>query len=366
MNASHAIAQKKRRAVLLALLLSAAIFLLCFILVLAGAAFLAAAVLCLSILFILAGNFLYDFTLNPRGRFTMSKLFDRGTVKNAENRTAAHQSEASRAWKLWHQNAVAWLESQHQDICITSTDGLRLQGYYFPQEGHLYALLCHGYASKPAHLAGIAKRFYDMGFSVITPFVRGHGPSEAPCYGMGWLDRLDLLLWIDHILKEDPEAEILLYGVSMGGAAVMMAAGEDLPANVKCVIEDCGYSSAWDEFALQMKNLFHLPPIPLLPAADLVCQLRAGYGFREASAVEQLKKASVPMLFIHGEEDAFVPYSMLDVVYQACASAEKVKLSVPGGAHAQSVFADPELYWRFINAFVEKKFHALIPPAPIV
>lgn len=307
------VAQNKRRAAFELALLSSAVLLACAGLILAGAVFAAAAGFLVYALLLWASNFFYDFALNPHSRFNMAGLFGKGAVKAAADLTAEHQSEACQAWKAWHRSAIDWLSGQHQDISIVSMDGLRFQGCFFPQEGHRYALLCHGYAGKPAHLAGIAKKFYETGFSVVLPFVRGHGPSQAPCYGMGWLDRLDLLRWIDRIVQDDPEAEILLYGVSMGGAAVMMAAGEDLPGNVKCIVEDCGYSSVWDEFSLQLKSLFHLPSFPLLPVADLVCRLRAGYGLREASAVEQLKKAAVPMLFIHGDRDAFVPYAMLEI-----------------------------------------------------
>ena len=94
----------------------------------------------------------------------------------------------------------------------------------------------------------------------------------------------------------------------------------------------------------------------MLNAASLVCQIRAGYSFEEASSVEQLKKATLPMLFIHGEEDDFVPYSMLQPVYDACASQEKELLSGPGAGHAESASTDPELYWGTITAFLEKHF----------
>lgn len=99
---------------------------------------------------------------------------------------------------------------------------------------------------------------------------------------------------------------------------------------MKCIIEDCGYTSVWDEFSLQLKDVFGLPSFPLLDVANLVCNVRAGYDFHKASSAEQLKRATVPMLFIHGDQDTFVPYSMLDQNYDACAS--KVKQSSPSMA----------------------------------
>ena len=158
---------------------------------------------------------------------------------------------------------------------------------------------------------------------------------------------------LNMLVEQDSEAEIVLYGISMGGATVMMTAGEELLSNVKCIIEDCGYSSVWDEFAGQLDELFGLPTFPVLDAASLASQVRAGFGFKEASAVEQLKRASVPMLFIHGEDDTFVPYWMLDVVYEACASPEKERLSVPGAGHGEASWKDPELYWSTVGAFLD-------------
>ena len=100
--------------------------------------------------------------------------------------------------------------------------------------------------------------------------------------------------------------------------------------------------------------MFGLPTFPVLDAASLVTQIRAGYGFKEASAADQVAKTSLPILFIHGEEDDFVPYWMLDVVYDACASADKERLSVPGAGHGEAAKEDPELYWATVEAFLDK------------
>ena len=83
----------------------------------------------------------------------------------------------------------------------------------------------------------------EMGFTVLMPGLRGHGESTGHYIGMGWHNRLDMLRWIDEIVRDDPEAEIVLFGISMGGATVMMTSGEALPPNVKVIVEDCGYTS---------------------------------------------------------------------------------------------------------------------------
>ena len=112
--------------------------------------------------------------------------------------------------------------------------------------------------------------------------------------------------------------------VSMDGTTVMMAAGENLPSFL------------------------------LLNAASLICKLQAGYSFEEASSVNQLKKAIVPMLFIHGDADTFVPFPMLDAVFNACVSAAKEKLVVHEAAHGTAADTDPKLYWDTVTAFAGK------------
>ncbi len=284
-----------------------------------------------------AGNYLFNFALDPQGGGMFS----------------GYEPDA---WELTGKSA--WFAGGAQDRWLTSHDGLALHALYLPQESesHKYAVICHGYGSIPQDMGGFASHFYDMGYHILAPAARCHELSEGRYASMGWLERRDIVDWVNTLVEQDPEAEIILFGISMGGATVMMTAGEaDLSPNVKCIIEDCGYSSVWDEFAGQLDELFGLPTFPVLDAASLVCQVRAGFGFKEASALEQLShNGSRPMLFIHGEEDTFVPYWMLDKVYHSCCCEEKEMLSVPGAAHGEASSVDPELYWSTVKSFLAK------------
>lgn len=282
-----------------------------------------------------AGNYLFRFALDPQGGGMLS----------------AHDLD-----NLELEGDDAWFAGHSEDRWLTSHDGLELHALYLPREdSHQYAVVCHGYGSIPQYGGKFAAKFYEMGYSVLAPAARAHERSGGRYAGMGWPERRDIVAWVDAIVEQDPQAEVVLFGISMGGATVMMTAGEaDLSPSVKCVIEDCGYTSVWDEFAGQLQEMFGLPTFPVLDAASLVTQIRAGYGFKEASAVEQLKKNVRPMLFIHGEEDTFVPYSMLDVVYSACAGPDKERLSVPGAGHGEASWKDPELYWSTVGAFLDK------------
>lgn len=128
------------------------------------------------------------------------------------------------------------------------------------------------------------RHFHDRGMNVLIPAACGRERNaDAGYIQMGWQDSGDLVVWIESIVERDPKARIMLYGVLMGGAEVMMAFGWDLPANVKLIIEDCGHTSVWSEFELQLENAFGLPSLPVLDAAEVICRIRAGYGFVEGA-----------------------------------------------------------------------------------
>lgn len=282
--------------------------------------------------FLCMGDFLFHFALDPKARITMKQFLNGDTDRESAERV--------------------WYRKHRKSVFIKGKDGLKLYGWNLPQSGHRYAILCHGYGGEPEEMAPYANRFYKMGYSVLTPAAQAHERSDGKYYGMGWKERHHVVRWAESIARADANAEIVLFGLSMGAATVMMAAGEALPDNVKCIIEDCGYSSVWEEFAVRLSHMVPILNAPLLFLADKLCRIRAGYGFSEASAAEQLKKAKLPMLFIHGEQDTFVPYAMLDSVYNACASKEKEKLSVPNAAHARAAETDPKLYWDSIENFL--------------
>ncbi|WP_431030150.1 alpha/beta hydrolase [Lysinibacillus sp. LZ02] len=242
-------------------------------------------------------------------------------------------------------------------LLIESKDKLKLKLhanlYENGEQNDKWVLIAHGYTSRADKMTRWIRPFYENGYHVLAPDLRGHGDSEGEYIGMGWHDRLDLLQWIDEIRNINPDAEIVLFGVSMGAATVMMASGEDLPSNVKVIVEDCGYSSVSDVFIYQLDDLFGLPEFPVLHAANTVSNIRAGYDIYEASAVKQVAKSKTPMLFIHGDGDTFVPYEMLDDVYNA-AQVEKEKLIIPNAAHGDAVKVDPDTYWETVWRFVGK------------
>ncbi|KFJ01218.1 YgkD [Bifidobacterium stellenboschense] len=262
--------------------------------------------------------------------------------------------------------AAHWFDTVKQPVSMRSEDGLKLCGWLFDPDcaspaPHLYAVCVHGYGGGPADMAKYAHRFARMGFTVLVPAQRGYELSEGRYVGMGWLERRDLLGWTTLITASDPEARVLLHGVSMGAATVMMTTGEpELPRNVVAAIEDCGYTSVRDQFLFNAKHMYHLPyhwmGAPIVDLMSAISRRVAGYGFREASCVRSLRHTIIPMMFIHGDADTFVDPAFLDRNIAACAGPDRERLLVPGAGHALAASTDPELYWSRVGAFVTRVF----------
>lgn len=252
-------------------------------------------------------------------------------------------------------DAQKWLEekSNYSDKYIESYDKLQLHSYVVTQNSNKWAIVVHGYGGSGKLMSDKSKYFYDMGYNVLIPDLRGHGKSEGDYIGMGWKDRLDIISWINFIIKENPNAEIVLHGTSMGAATVLMTSGENLPSNVKAIVADCAYTSAWDEFSYQLETYLKVPSSYILNVTNMVTKLKAGYSLKEASALECVKKATVPILFIHGDKDKFVPYSMMDKLYDAT-NSPKEKLTIEGGEHANSDLVSPFLYWLTVEDFLNQ------------
>ncbi len=214
-------------------------------------------------------------------------------------------------------------------------------------------IVIHGYTSSPCSMGVYAKKYHELGYNVLMPSLNGHADSESSKITMGWEDRLDVIDWINHLVKTNPNVKIILHGVSMGAATTMMATGEDLPENVRAAVADCGYTSVWDIFDNKIRNNFKMHTFPTLYSANSVNKIYAGFDFKKASSVEQLKKSKTPTIFLHGDKDTFVPYEMLDKVFEACAS-DKEKVTIPDSPHARNSCANPELYWNSICNFINK------------
>ncbi len=295
-----------------------------------------------------AGEIFFNLFLTSGG-VEFARRFHSKSTDGDEQNAVFETSPAVKEGDEWYE------KSDKSRIEVYTREGKKRHAFMIKaaQPSHKYVITCHGYTSQPREMGFYGFEFNKRGYNVVFPCLDGHFDSETKYISMGWHDRLTVVALAYYIAEKDPAAQIVLHGNSMGGATVMMATGEKMPENVKCCIEDCGYTSVWDEFRVQLKEMLGIRKIPVLQAANTVAKIHAKLDFKEASSLSQVRKSVTPTLFIHGERDTFVPFWMLETNFNA-AVCEKDKLVVPDAVHSVSSLVHPELYWGKIDEFTAK------------
>jgi len=254
-------------------------------------------------------------------------------------------------------NATWYTQQQLKKVSTVSSRGVNIHADMVINEtpSDRWVICLHGYTARPWVLSSVAKLYYQWGFNILFHYLSGHGDNEDKFISMGWLDRLDVVSWIEYLNEKHHNPKITLHGVSMGGATVMMTTGEELPSNVKCAVEDCGYSSVFEQFSVSLGGRFKNKFIArfAVHALDSITHLRLGFSIRDASCVEQVKKSKTPTLFMHGENDKAVLLWMHGKVYDAC-PCEKEMLIGPDAGHGDTIYLHPELYNKTLRGFLEK------------
>ena len=222
-----------------------------------------------------------------------------------------------------------------------------------------FVVLVHGYRSNPEHnFSYILQKYYNMGYSILMPIQRAHEGSDGKHITFGYHESTDMFFWTRYLTTRfGQDISIVFHGVSMGASTVAMMNELPLPKNIKCIIADCGYSSALGIFKYILKKDFGIPEfltIPILKTASIISEFTADFPFDECEPIEAVKQAKVPMLFIHGTADKFVPCEMSLKMYEACSSEIKDLLLIEGAGHGMSYLTDTKTYENRLETFLVK------------
>ena len=243
------------------------------------------AIIALAALLLCAGYYMLGYALKPAELVTRSRDIEGSLKYMAEN----------------YPDVSRWIDSLQNvgalhDLYIENDEGRRLHALYVPAADSTRhtAVIVHGYTDNSIRMMMIGYLYNrQLGYNILLPDLYGHGLSEGTEVQMGWKDRFDVLLWTDeanHLFGGN--TQMVVHGISMGAATTMCVSGEvqhgmHQQPFVKCFVEDCGYTSAWDEFKGELKNQFSLPAFPLLNVASALCKMEYGWSFQEASPLEQ-------------------------------------------------------------------------------
>lgn len=287
--------------------------------------------------------------------------FFRLTILRKPTVTLENNINANTDWSR-HIDFIAqrkqWLYSRKlEDVFVTSDDGLKLHATLIKNESKTpKTVICfHGYTSCGTNdYTALSKFYYENDFNILLVDERAHGESEGKYIGFGVLDRNDAVKWIEYVIELFGKNSIIfLHGTSMGGATVLMTSGLKLPENVKAIISDCAFTSAYDVFSHILKRDYHIPKFPIMNITEYMTKKAAGYGYNDVNTLEEVAKTKIPILFIHGKKDDFVPVWMSEKNFEVC-SSDKELLLVDGADHAEAYYVDTKAYEQALSRFIEK------------
>lgn len=254
-------------------------------------------------------------------------------------------------WRKWV------MESPREKVNFKTSDGLNLVGYFYKStKPHYYAILVHGYHGRYYSLDRQAEYFNKLGFNVLMYNNRAHDESDGKYLTLGYKEKDDLKMIINEVIKWDKDAQIFVYGVSMGAFITMMALDKNAPANVKCGIEDCGYSSIESELKHQLISLNLKAKKFIYFVGKTYTKLFYHYDLKTNTA-DSLKETKIPFLFIHGALDEFVPINEVKINYEVHNKDVYKELVIyPLAGHNESYSVYNEDYEKTLYNFLKRYF----------
>lgn len=284
--------------------------------------------------------------------------YKKALVRSAEKKPLQTNPNPAEKMKQEKRDAgIAWFMAQQpEDISLQARDGLALKGYYLPaaRPSNKLVVFSHGYTSTGPAEFGAFTRFYHevMNYHILLPDQRSHGRSEGKYIGFAALEWQDIFDWAaTYVERLGPDTQVVLHGVSMGAATVMNCNAHNPPAYIKCIVEDCGFTNGYEMVTLAAKRDLNLNIPPVFWGCALWYRLFTGKSLkRDADPYGNIEKFARPTLFIHGDNDLFVPTEMSVRCYNA-AKVPKELLLIPQAGHAYAYYMGQEEYEAKLAAF---------------
>ena len=252
-------------------------------------------------------------------------------------------------------NIERLVEAPYERVTVRSYDGLKLVGkLYEGDPGAPLILFFHGYRSTAERDAsGGFQLCREKGWHILMVDERALGESEGKEITFGIRERFDCQTWAEYVAKRFGEnTPIFIWGISMGASTVLMASELPMPETVRGIVADCGF----DTPKTIIRETARRRKMPVALSGwfiELGARLFGGFRMSEASALDSVTRARLPILLVHGEEDEIVPFRMVHAIREACASPVRV-LTVPGAAHGISWYVDMPAYQEALIRFMEE------------
>lgn len=241
-----------------------------------------------------------------------------------------------------------------EEIALKSDYGYDIKGIFIPNSNsNKCIILCHGITVNINYSVKYIKPFYNRGFSIFMYDHRNHGLSGGDYTSMGYFEKFDLKTCANYIFnKLGDDISLGVLGESMGAATVLQYCAID--KRIDFCIEDCGYSDVFDLFKHRLKEDYKINFIPLLYIADILMKFKYSWNFKSASPITFIKDIDIPILFIHGDKDDYVPTYMVYDLFNSKTTGIRDIYIAKDAKHADALISDPNKYDAVIGSFLDK------------
>ena len=288
--------------------------------------------------------------LLTRGYIVRGRCGDRQCLASMTESSAVTENKLAEK-----ENVKEWLKEVTREKLNMEADDEKIlvaRKIVTDENSKRWVVLLHGFGGSMEDMYDVAMHYAKEGYNVLLPDLRANGESEGSMIGMGWLDRLDVINWIDVLLKDYPDAEIVIHGVDMGADTALMLAGESVKSSIKAIVAEGAYDNAWnvvkEEYKVRHEDW---PTFPILNMINPVLKVWGGYSLKEADAVKQVKLTDIPILYIQGDGDTYATADMTKALDQATASTHEV-FTITNAIHGNCRYADSDAYYNKTFEFV--------------
>lgn len=263
------------------------------------------------------------------------------------NRIEAFETETG-VWKPGYLEAIP-----KEEVRLPSSYGYPIHGWFIPfgETSGKTVILVHGVTRSRIASVKYVELFRKRGFNVFLYDHRRHGESGGDLTTYGYYEKYDLKTCVDWVMQRTgADAVIGIHGESMGAATALQHASVDNRA--RFYIADCPYSDMAGQLSHRLKEEYRiLPAFPIIPLVGLLCRLRAGFRMKDVSPLKAMESVETPVLFIHGEDDKYVPTEMSKAMHAVKPGTKQMYL-VPHAEHAEAYMKNPDEYDRIIGVFL--------------
>lgn len=257
-----------------------------------------------------------------------------------------------------HERDDTLLDFYHQSLtkvyAIESTHHYPLAVYemILDQSIKRFVVISHGYTYSHHGSIKYAKMMMKLGFNVVLYDHRYHGASGGVNSTLGYYEKDDLKTVIDHLFKNyGSDIYLGTYGESMGSSTCLLEQKED--SRVRFVVSDAGFSSLKPLIIREIKHK-KLSSFLFYGIAKMFVWLISRANLSKVNPIEAIQESKIPMMFVHGKLDDFIPYQDALDMYESYGGPKRLFLAENKAYHARSYYYNQELYFSKLKEFVDE------------